>query len=150
MITIDSLVKTINHKYFPISIKKDDREDNVLDICVFNGSPYDTDIMIATLNMDTLDLDIISSEHVDIWDMFSQGFAFDVYDWSDINPKSIVDFLGSDITEEQFFLEILAFIGDSIDEKIIVLEDALEGINDAMDKITPIVNKQTKEKNCEN
>lgn len=143
MITTDSIIEKINHRYFPITVGKD--ADNTLCIYSFNGSPYDGDILLAKLNMKTLELDIVHCTTVDIGLRFSEGFAFEKYDWSDLNEYTPDALLNSDISEEQFFEEILNFIPDEIEEEIGIMNDSLRNINNAIKEIEPVVKKQTAE-----
>lgn len=141
MITTDSIIEKINHKIFPITLGKDD--ENNLCIYSFNGSPCDADILLAKLDMKTLELDIVHCSSVDIGLRFLEGCAFDQYDWSDLDECTPEALLNSDISEEQFFEEILGFIPDEIEEEVGIMNDNLENVNKAMETLAPIVKQQT-------
>ena len=143
MITVDSIIEKLNHKIFLFFLEKDD--DGNLVIYSFNGSPYDADLKLATLNIDDLVLDIVHCSSIHIGDRFSEGFAFEQYDWSDLNEFTVQALLESDISEEQFFEEIISYIPDEIEEEIEVMSDHIRNVNEVTKRLAPIVKQQTKE-----
>ena len=147
MITIDSLVEKCGN-LFPITLKKT-TDNNTLIIYIFNGDPYDTDIVLAKLSMDTLSLEVINGGDHDLALGFYEGWLFDSYDWSDLEYFDLKDapkvLLNSDISEEQFFYEILGCIYNSLEEEIYVQKDEFNKVKKVMKELSPIVKQQTLE-----
>ena len=148
MITINSLMETINKRYFPISAEINKDNKNELLINIFTGSPLDGDTLIAKFNMKTLDLEIANTAIVNVGDTL-----WDTYDFSDVEEQFVINYedatidyesfanivLNSNITDEQLFIEILIWISSEIELRMEILKDNLQSVDEIITMLAPMV-----------
>lgn len=150
MITVDSIIENSKHThYHPVSFGSEDGGNTLL-IYIFNGDPYDADIVLARLNMQTLVLKVIGCGEMDLGLGFCEGWAFDKYDWLDIKighdkAEAAKALLNSNISEEQFLYEILYYVDQLVWEEMYIVQDTHDDLKNVKRKLYPIVEKQTDE-----